>query len=53
MPLLHWKIMYMLPQYLQGITRLKLFEMQNLQKRLYGKIGQWVEALYKTWNVVT
>ena len=23
------------------------------QKRLYDRIGQWVEALYKTWNVVS
>ena len=33
--------------------RLKLVKIRNLQKRLYGRIGQWVEALHKTWNVVT
>ena len=45
---------YMLPQHLQGSADLlKLVNILNLTKKLYDRIRQWVEALYKTWNVVS
>ena len=43
----------MLPQYLQGSADKDLLTYRIWQKRLYGRIGQWFEALYKTWNVVS
>ena len=43
----------MLPQYMQGDADQNLLTYRIWPKGLYDRIGQQVEALYKTWNVVS
>ena len=40
------------PSIFERKSRLRFVNILNLAKKLYARIGQWVEALYKAWNVV-
>ena len=51
--LLENQVVVYAPSIFASKYRLRLVNILNLAKKIYGRIGQWFVALYKTWNVVS